>query len=115
MAYDEKLNDRIREALAHLPDVEEKHMFGGVCYMVDGKMCVGVIKDDMMCRVGPDAYEAALEKTGCREMDFAARPMKGYVYVGEEGIRTKKELQYWIGLCLEYNKVAKAAKKKKRK
>lgn len=113
MAYNEKLALRIQNALAELPDVEEKRMFGGICFMVNGKMCVGVIKDDMMCRIDPDVYEAALEKNGCREMDFTHRPMIGYVYVSEEGIKTKKDLQYWIGLCLEFNKKAKAAKKKK--
>src|SRR4051812_34681181 len=113
MAYNEKLNDRIREALEHIPGVEEKHMFGGICYMVNGKMCVGVARDEMMCRIDPGIYEAALEKKGCREMDFTGRAMKGYVFVGEEGLKTKKELEYWIGLCLDFNGRAKAAKKKK--
>ncbi len=114
MAFNEKLNDRIREAVAHLPKVEEKYMFGGSCYMLNGKMCVGVIKDDMMCRIDPDLYEAALKKKGCREMDFVGRPMKGYVYISEEGMKSKKDFDYWIGLCVEFNKKAKASKKKKK-
>jgi TfoX/Sxy family transcriptional regulator of competence genes len=113
MAYNKQLSDRIREALVNVPDVEEKYMFGGVCYMVDGKMCVGVVKDEMMCRIGEDAQEAALEKTGCREMDFAGKSMKGYVYVDESGMRNSAELNYWIGLCLAHNPFAKSAKKKK--
>ncbi len=113
MAYNEQLSDRIREALADVPGVIEKYMFGGVCYMVDGKMCVGVVKDEMMCRIGEAAQEAALEKYGCREMDFAGKPMKGYVYVSEDGLRSKLEFNYWIGLCLAHNPLAKAAKKKK--
>lgn len=112
MAFDEKLNDRIREALAVLPDVVEKHMFGGTCYMVNGKMCVGVVKNEMMCRIGPDAYEKALMREGCREMEFTGKPMKGYVYVSQDVLKTKKEMNYWIGLCLEYNTVANPAKKK---
>ncbi len=64
MAFDEKLNDRIREAMAHLPKVEEKHMFGGTCFMLNGKMCVGVVKDEMMCRIDPAVYEEALERKG---------------------------------------------------
>lgn len=112
MAFNEKLSDRIREVLADQSDVEEKYMFGGVCYMVNGKMCVGVIKDDMMCRIGPDKEEASLEKKGCRPMDFTSRPMKGYVYVDESGWKSKKDLEYWVGLCLEFNAVAKPAKKK---
>ena len=115
MAFNEALNDRIREALQEVPNLEEKHMFGGTCYMVNDKMCVGVVGDEMMCRIGPDAYEAALEKPGCREMDFAGKPMEGYVFVAEEATRSKKELQYWIDLCLAYNVHAKAAKKKAKK
>lgn len=113
MAYNERISNRIREALAHLPGVEEKYMFGGVCYMLNGKMCVGVAQDEMMCRIGPDAYEAALERTGCREMVFTGKPMKGYVFVNEEGMKGKKDFEYWIGLCVDFNKKAKASKKKK--
>lgn len=115
MAYNEKLADRIREALADIPEVEEKLMFGGSCFMVNGKMCVGVIKDDMMCRIDPSLDEVVLEKKGCRPMDFAKRPMKGYVYVNEEGRKSKKDFEYWIGLCLEFNSKAKASKKKPKK
>jgi len=113
MAFDEKLNDRIREAIAGIPGVEEKYMFGGSCFMVNGKMCVGVVKDEMMCRIDPDVCEEALAKNGCREMDFTGRPMKGYVYVSGEGMKTKKDFSYWINLCLEFNKKAKSAKKRK--
>eukprot|EP01030_Chromulinospumella_sphaerica_P009988 gene9988-9793_t len=80
MAYNEKLNDRIREAMYVFHDVEEKHMFGGTCYMLNGKMCVGVVGDEMMCRIDPDVYASALERKGCREMVFTGKPMKGYVY-----------------------------------
>jgi len=115
MAYSEKLSNRIREALAALPNVEEKYMFGGVCYMLNGKMCIGVVEDEMMCRIGPDVYEEALEKPGCREMVFTGKPMKGYVYVGDEGMKTRKQFDYWIDRCIAFNKLAKAAKKPKRK
>ncbi len=113
MAYNEQLNNRIREALMHLPNVEEKYMFGGVCYMVDGKMCIGIAGDEMMCRIGPDRYEESLERNGCREMVFTGKPMKGYVFVSEEGMKTKKDFQHWIDLCLHFNKQVKASKKKK--
>lgn len=113
MAYDEQLNDRIREAIAELPDVEEKNMFGGTCFMINGKMCIGVVKDEMMCRIDPGIYEEALEKPGCREMDFTGRSMKGYVFISYEGMRTQKQFDYWISLCLEFNKKAKASIKKK--
>jgi len=111
MAYNEQLADRIREALVDLPKVEEKLMFGGCCFMVNGKMCIGVVKDEMMCRIDPEREEEALEQRGCRPMDFTGRPMKGYVYVDEEGMKTKKDFDYWIRLCLEFNAKAKASKK----
>ncbi len=113
MAYNERLADRIRARLAEIPRVQEKFMFGGVCFMVKGKMCIGIVKDEMMCRIGPEAYETALEKIGCREMIFTGKPMKGYVYVSEEGMKSKKEFDYWINLCLEFNQEAKSSKKKK--
>jgi TfoX/Sxy family transcriptional regulator of competence genes len=113
MAYDEKLNDRIREAMAHVPRVVENARLWGTRFILNGKMCAGVVKDEMMCRIDPDIYEEALEKRGCREMVFTGSPMKGYVFVSDEGIRTKKEFEYWISLCLALYKKAKAAKKKK--
>ncbi len=114
MAYSEKLSNRIREAMAGLPKVEEKYMFGGVCYMLNGKMCVGVVEDEMMCRIGADAYEGALERKGCREMIFTGKPIKGYVYVSDEGMKSKKDFEYWINLCIDFNKEAKASPKKKK-
>jgi len=112
MAFSETISDRIREALASQKDVEEKYMFGGVCYMVNGKMCVGVVGDEMMCRIHPGQEEAALSRNGCRPMDFTGRPMKGYVYVSEAGMKRKADFEYWINLCLDYNAIAKASKKK---
>ena len=114
MAFNEKLSNRIREALRGFPRVEEKYMFGGVCYMLNGKMCIGVVKDEMMCRIGPDAYGEALEKPGCREMVFTGKPMKGYVFVSEEGMKGKKQFEYWIGLSVAFNKTARSSAKRKR-
>lgn len=113
MAYNTKLTDRIRESIADIPNVEEKFMFGGVCFMLNGKMCIGVVQDEMMCRINPAVYEEALRKDGCREMVFTGKPMKGYVYVSEEGMKTKKEFDYWINLCVAFNSLAKASKKKR--
>ena len=113
MAYNEQLCNRIREALADQEDVEEKAMFGGMCFMVNGKMCVGVMKDDMMCRIDPDSYEASVEMPGCRGMDFSGKPMKGFVFVDEHGMKKEADFRHWIGLCLAFNPKAKASKKKK--
>jgi TfoX/Sxy family transcriptional regulator of competence genes len=115
MAYNEKLTDRIREALVNTPKTTEKQMFGGVCFMVNKKMCVGVVKEEMMCRINPLVEVEALERAGCRRMDFTGRPMKGYVFVGEEGLKSKKDFMYWINLSLDFNKLAKASKKKSSK
>ena len=105
MAYNQKLAERIRERLAETQKVKEKEMMGGLTFM-------GIIKDEMMCRIDPDMQEVALSKIGCRIMDFTGRPMKGYVMVDEIGTKSKKDFDYWIGLCLEFNKKAKSSKKK---
>jgi TfoX/Sxy family transcriptional regulator of competence genes len=113
MAYDEKLAQRIRQTLTTTKHVKEKEMMGGLTFMVSDKMCIGIIKDEMMCRIDPELQETPLEKPGCRVMDFTGRPMKGYVMVNEHGMRTKKEFEYWINLCLDFNKTAKSSKKRK--
>jgi TfoX/Sxy family transcriptional regulator of competence genes len=112
MPYNEKLAERIRQALKDSPRVEEKRMMGGLTFMVDGKMCVGVIQDDLMVRLDPAVYAAALKKKGGREMMFTGKPMKGFVFVGPEGTGAKKELNDWIDLALDFNSRAKASKKK---
>ena len=114
MAYNDKLADRIREQLADLPNIKEKEMMGGLTFMVNDKMCIGIIKDEMMCRIAPEMQSIALEKQGCRIMDFTGRPMKGYVMVDETGMKTQKEFSYWINLCLDFNKHAKSSKKTKK-
>jgi TfoX/Sxy family transcriptional regulator of competence genes len=115
MAYDENLASRIRESLLDIYQVEEKEMMGGLTFMVKGKMCVGIIKDEMMCRIDPELHETVIEKTGCRTMDFTKRPMKGYVMVDGTGMKTKKEFEYWLGLALTFNKKAKSSKTNKKK
>ena len=111
MAYSEKLADRIRERLSTVPRVEEKQMMGGLVFMVNDKMCVGIIKDALMCRIDRALHETAVEKTGCRTMDFTNRPMIGYVLIDDSGMKTQKDFDYWIGLSLEFNKKAKSSKK----
>ena len=113
MPYNQKLADRIRERLTETKKVKEKEMMGGLTFMVNDKMCIGIIKDEMMCRIHPDLQEVALSKVGCRIMDFTGRPMKGYVMVDDTGMKSKKDLDDWIGLCLEFNGKAKSSKKRK--
>ncbi|HQQ97061.1 MAG TPA: TfoX/Sxy family protein [Cyclobacteriaceae bacterium] len=114
MAYDQKLAARIRTGLSKVKRVEEKEMMGGLTFMVNGKMCVGIIKDELMCRIDPEGHESAVEKQGCRTMDFTGRPMKGYIMVDSTGMKSDAELASWLALALEFNKKAKASKKKKR-
>ena len=102
MAYDEKLAERVREVLKRRRGITEKKMFGGLAFMVNGHMACGVIGEDLMVRVGPGAYDAALEKTGARPMDFTGRPMKGMVYVGVSGHRRKPSLEAWVTQALSY-------------
>ena len=116
MAYNQKLADMTREIISLTnKNVEEKKMFGGLCFMVNGKMCVGVEKDRIMIRLDPAKYDQALEKEGCQPMDFTGRVMKGFVFVDIDVLNTKRKLEYWIKLALEYNKIAKASIKKRSK
>lgn len=112
MAYNEKLADRIRESLYDVKKVKEKNMMRGLTFMINDKMCIGIIKDEMMCRIDPHVQEEALAKPGCRIMDFTGRPMKGYVMVDDSGMRSKNQFDYWIELCLDFNKRSKSSKKK---
>ena len=114
MAFNEKLADRVRELifLTH-KNVEEKRMFGGLCFMVNDKMCVGVEKERLMVRLDPARYEEAMEKEGCMPMDFTGKVMKGFVFVDIDALNTKRKLAYWIEIALDYNKIARASRKKK--
>jgi len=99
MAYDEGLAQRIRDALRETADIGEKKMFGGVCFTWGGHMLVGVVKDDLMARIGEDAGPAALSRKGARPMDFTGKPMKGYVFVDRTGIADDRDLEGWIALA----------------
>ncbi len=114
MAYNEFLADRVRGSLKEYNShFEEKKMFGGICFLVDDKMCVGVLKDDLMIRIDPDYQEDYLKEKGCRVMDFTHRPMKGFLYVDPEGVDLDEDLDKWVKRCLEFNPKAKSSKKKK--
>ncbi len=112
MAVDEKLADRVREIIAiNHKKVKEKRMFGGLCFMVNDKMCVCTREGRIMVRVDPDKFEIFLEKEGCEPMNFNGRTMRGFVYVNERVLQTKKQLDYWVQLALAFNKTAKSSKK----
>lgn len=96
MAYDEGLAERIRTALGGRDDVVEKKMFGGVAFMVSGRMAVGVVHDDLMVRVGPAGHDEALAQPGTRPMDFTGRPSRGMVYVAAQAIASEDALRRWL-------------------
>ena len=102
MACDERLVERIRVVLRGVRGVGERRMFGGVCFTLNGNMSCGVVKDELMVRVGPDRYEDALKRRHARLMDFTGRPMKGYVFVSAPGIKTASGLRDWVGRGIGY-------------
>lgn len=115
MAYDQNLSDRVERALKSTGTYfETKHMFGGVAFMVDDKMCLGIVKEDLMARVGPEKEAEALSQDGARPMEFTGRPLKGYVYVAPDAIDTDDRLSMWVQWALEFNPLAKSSKKKKK-
>ena len=96
MAYDEGLAERIRGIVADRHDVSEKRMFGGIAFMIRGHMSIGIVKDDLMVRVGPEALDNLVRRPHARPMDFTGRPLKGFVFVSHGGYRTEKALAKWI-------------------
>lgn len=102
MSYDAKLAQRVRDIFADGPSVDEKAMFGGLAFMLEGKMCCGVLKSELVARVGPEQYDAALARPHTRPMDFTGRPMKGYVYVAAEGCGDRRSLQSWLDRAVRF-------------
>lgn len=113
MAYNEQLADRISQILeSRKVKYAEKKMFGGICYMVDDKMLIGIVKQQLMARVDPEDSPKALKRKGAVPMDFTGKTMKGFIFVEEDAIDMEEDLEYWVYLCLKYNPKAKASKKK---
>lgn len=102
MAFDEGLAERVRGALAGVEGVTEKKMFGGLTFMLGGKMCCGVVGERLMVRVGPDAYDDALAEPFAAPMDFTGRPLRGIVYVDGDGFREDETLSRWVGRGVEF-------------
>ena len=114
MAINENLTNKIRKVLENIPNVEEKKMFSGIAFMVDGKMCVTVRDDRIMCRIDPALHDELVEEPGCSTMIMKGKALKGYVLIDESVLTTKKKLEYWIKLALDYNPKAKATARNKR-
>ena len=113
MAYDTKLANRIRAYLAEIPNlkIEEKKMFRGLSFMVNRKMCINVCNENLMCHFDPKLQSEIADKKGYEPMIMKGKEYKGYCYVNPEGIKTKKDFEYFVNLCLEFNKVAKPSKR----
>lgn len=102
MAYDEKLADRIRKALAQYSGVTERKMMGGLSFMLRGHMCCGALRNDLVVRVGPQRYAEALARPNARPMDFTGRPLKGFVFVGPRGYKSAKDLITWVEQAVDF-------------
>ena len=116
MAYDQHLGDRINARLTELKsNFYEKKMFGGLCFMVNDKMCVGIVKETLMVRIDPELEAELKRKEGVQDMTFTGRPMKGYLYVSPEAIDSDDDLSYYLEKALEFNPKAKMSKKRAKK
>ncbi|MFT4534774.1 MAG: hypothetical protein ACJA1A_000314 [Saprospiraceae bacterium] len=116
MAYDIYQQERIDRILTDKNvEFHSKKMMGGLCYMSAYKMLCGIVKDQLMARIGPDGYEDALKMDHVNEMNFTGRAMKGYVFIDGPGMDMDDDLEYWIMKCVAFNPLAKASKKKKKK
>jgi TfoX/Sxy family transcriptional regulator of competence genes len=112
LAYDERLAERVRDYFTRRKNVEEKRMFGGLCFMLNGHMCCGIETDRLMVRVMPDRYDRLLKKPHAHEMDFTGKPLKGFLFISEAGYRTASGLAMWLDEAIDCAK-SKLPKKKK--
>ncbi|NBB22382.1 RNA methyltransferase [Runella sp. CRIBMP] len=117
MAYDPYLADRVREFLAEIPgiDIEEKEMFNVLNFMANGKTCVCVSGENLMLRFDPSRQEELSEKVGYETMLMKGKEYKGYCYINPDGFKDRMDFEFFLNLCLDYNKVAKSSKKRKTK
>ena len=118
MAYDEGLAERIRLVLEGREGVTEKKMFGGIAFLLEGRMFCGIVKEDLMVRVGTERYEGSLRKRYVRPMDFTGKPMAGYVFVAPAGLLEEEELSAWVNSGVQLvsdlpKKTSRRAKKEK--
>jgi TfoX/Sxy family transcriptional regulator of competence genes len=112
MPYDKSLAEKIRISLAHLPNVEEKKMFGGIAFMVNDKMCINVGKNGIMCRIDPALHKEAIRDEGCHPVVMRGREYVGWIRVADAGMNTDEKLDHWVNLALDFNGRAKPAKRR---
>ena len=112
MAFDETLAKRVRRHFDGRRDFVEKHMFGGVCFMIRGRMCCGISDASLMVRLDPGDAERLADHAHVRPMDFTGKPMRGYLFVDPEGIESPKALKSWLARCVEHVEAMPAKKAK---
>ncbi|MEH6747656.1 MAG: TfoX/Sxy family protein [Maribacter arcticus] len=111
MAYSEYLANRVRQRLMGKGNLEEKKMMGGLTFMVNGKMCVGILfdkkseEDKVMVRVGKLNYEELLNQPSSKPMDFTGKPMRGFLFIGADGFDSEDDLDFWVEKSLEFNRL----------
>lgn len=115
MAYNERLAERVRTLLAGRAGIAERKMFGGLAFLLNGKMCVGVLNDDLVVRSGPERYAEALSRPNARPMNLTGRPMTGMVYVSSSGVARRPALQRWIDIGIAAAESAPPSKRRKRR
>ena len=115
MAYSTILADRVREYLAKSTNliIEEKKMFRGLAFILNGKMCINISNEKLMCRFDPAQENEVAAKPGYEPMIMKGKQLAGYCYVNSTGYSTEKDLKFWVDICLLFNERAKASKKKK--
>ena len=115
MPYNLQLADRVRKYLVQFPKltIEEKKMFGGLAFLVDGKMCVNASGENLMCRFDPHLSEDIIKRKGYLPMIMKGKEYKGYCYVEPDGFKSKKDFEFWMKLCLDFNEEAKVSGKRK--
>ena len=111
MPAHQDLSDRVRAALRQLPRVAEKKMFGGITFMVNGKMCISVGHGRLMCRIDPLLHEAAVARTGVRALRMKGKVYWGFVHVSGDAVKSKRASDYWVRVCLDFNQRAKSSRK----
>ena len=110
MAFDESVAKRVRKALASQKEITERRMFGGLAFLLNGNMCCGVLKDQLVLRLGPDGAQAALKDPHAREMDFTGKPMSSMVYVEPAGFATQANLSKWLRRAIKFTAALPAKK-----
>jgi len=114
MAFDEKLADRIREILGNSKSITERKMFGGICFMLNGNMIGGVLKDDLIVKIDKESHAKAVAQKHVRPFDFTGKPMVGIIFVSPDGTKTRKNLEQWIEMGTAHARALPAKRKKKK-